>query len=153
MKLLLSILLLGLTLQASATTVTGQDLKKYKKAVLDVDPFKDNCIFYGKTNGFLRHKMIITDATSLEIIDGVQSLLVFTYQRTGQEIESNNFKNEVIISIDSSHKAILSIEARGYKMIEVNHGDLENPILSKELVLYGTAKCNNFAEPNLENNL
>ena len=153
MKLLLSIILLGLTLQANATTIIGQELEKYKRAVLNVDRFQENCPFDGKTNEGLLQKVIINDAESLEIIDGKQPLLVFTVLSASEEIEANNFKNEVIIMTDSSHMAIHAIEARNYKMTEVNHGDLENPNFSNELVLFGKAKCKNLEQPISENQL
>ena len=127
-------------------------MEKYKKAVLDVDRFQEKCLIDGKIKEFLRQKEIIDFADSLEIIDGKQTLLVFTLLPNNLQPRSDNFKMEAIITIDSSHKAILAIEARHYKMTEVNHGDLENPNLSRELVLYGTAKCKNLEQSNSENN-
>ncbi len=121
MKTTIAILgiLLGLTIQSQARTITGDELSGYKRAVEINISSNPNSKCRSVETAVLEK---IDYATSVEVTDGAQPLLTFSTYEEGKKQYSL-----IVLTTDSNYQNIRSMSTRFFQYTSVNDGTLKNP--------------------------
>jgi hypothetical protein len=134
---LLFVTVVGLSTAAEARTATGPEIIDYADAVIA----KLNDTVCGNSQRW-NVDVIMKMATSLEVTDGEQPLLVFTVNSSDRISLMGYDRLQVLVTTNATFTDLHDVMIYPYKKSRVNDGTLMNPFIRDGYRLYENRRAN-----------